>query len=398
MSNLPLRILHFIPAYAPAWSLGGPVRSVSALCAALVRAGHQVAVITTNEHLSQTDFPGDGQRVMRDGVAVHYFPRDRWRRAFRSGFAATAREMAAESDIVHVTSIWHSSAFVMHRAAALQGKPVVVSPRGALGPYAWNRRRTLKAAFHLWERRYLRRAAGFHFTSEQERRESLSSCASSPACVIANGIDNSVWYRDQHDGSTIREQLGVRTDARLLLYAGRMHHKKGLDILPETLVCLMQSPTIPECHVLFVGPDEDGTGVGLRRSFAARGLARRVHFMPTLSETALRNAYSAADVFVLPSHHENFGNAAIEALACGCPVVVSEQAACIEVGRGLGMIGVADRTPSAWATALRAALSQERSVFVRVQELVHRVGIQVTAERMVKFYRECEGRKRELHA
>ena len=374
------------------------MRSVSALCAALVRAGHEVDVITTNEGLSQTDFPGGGERVMREGVAVHYFPRARWRRAVKSGFAAAARIMVAKSDIVHVTSIWHSSAFTIHRAAALQGKPIVVSPRGALGPYAWSKRRRLKAAFHLLERRYLRRAAGFHFTSEQERLESLPYCASNSACVIPNGIDETVWYRDEHGGSTVRDQLGMRCDARLLMYAGRMHHKKGLDILPETLVCLMQSPASQESHFLCVGPDEDGTGIRMQRSFAARGLADRVHFMPTLSETALRAAYSAADVFVLPSHHENFGNAAIEALACGCPVVVSEQTACLEVGRGLGMIGVGVRSPKAWATALRDALSQERSTFVNVRELVQLAGIQATADRMVDFYRDCHRAKRELLA
>jgi glycosyltransferase involved in cell wall biosynthesis len=327
---------------------------------------------------------------MRDGVAVYYHPRERWRRALTSGFTAAARGMVAESDIVHVTSIWHASALAVHRAAAHYRKPVVVSPRGALGPYAWNRRRTVKAAFHLVERRYLRKAAGWHFTSEQERRESLPFCGSSATSVIANGIDDRIWYRDEHGGATLRDRLGVRSDARLLMYAGRLHHKKGLDILPETLTCLAKYPSAPKYHVLFVGPDEDGTGVLLAELFAARGFRCQVHFSPTLPEADLRAAYSAADVFVLPSYHENFGNAAIEALACGCPTVVSEETACIEFGRGLGMIGVAGRSPEVWATAVMDAMARERSSFVRIQELLQLVGIQAAAERMVEFYRECQ--------
>jgi glycosyltransferase involved in cell wall biosynthesis len=362
------------------------VRSVSALCEALAAEGHSVTVATTNQGLPAAEYPTEGRHVRRQGVAVHYFGSVGLRQVRILGLEDALPDLIAACDIVHVTSIWQRCAFPVHRAARRVGRPVIVSPRGALGPYAWAKRRWLKMVFHFaLERPYLKQAAGFHFTAEQERAESARYCGGRPHVVIPNGIDAVVWRHDANGRSTVRARLELQPSTSLLLYAGRLHHKKGLDLLPAVLTHLTQRCQ-GDFQLVLVGPDEDGTGARLRQELAARGLTGRVRQLRTQSEAELRELYSAADVFVLPSHHENFGNAAIEALACGCPGVVSTETACLEFAHDLGLVGVSGRQPEAWAAAITAALNHRRPAQVQVTTLRNRIGLRATATQMVNFY------------
>src|SRR5271169_4056294 len=73
-AGAPLRLLHVVPTYYPAVRYGGPIRSVHALCASLVRRGHQVCVYTTNVDGGANSDVALGEPVDMDGVVIHYFP------------------------------------------------------------------------------------------------------------------------------------------------------------------------------------------------------------------------------------------------------------------------------------------------------------------------------------
>jgi glycosyltransferase involved in cell wall biosynthesis len=141
-------------------------------------------------------------------------------------------------------------------------------------------------------------------------------------------------------------------------------------------------------HLVLVGPDEDGTKGRLNEAARRAGFGGRMHWVSTVPQAELCAAYSAADLFVLPSLHENFGNSAIEALACGCPALVSAETACLEYGAGLGMSGVAQRTSEAWTTAILSELDQSPSRLGAKERaaLMQKVGIASTASAMVSFY------------
>jgi glycosyltransferase involved in cell wall biosynthesis len=383
-----VKILHFTPVYAPAWSYGGPVRSISALCKALASAGHQVTVATTTAGLSEAEFPGTGEPQLVDGVSVLYFKNEGKFEISSRALTKALSALARQHDVVHVSSIWQRCAFGAHRAARIAQKPVVLSPRGAYGPYAWRKNRLAKLLFYrLFERQYVCRLAGVHFTSEQERRESLQYFQGPPSCVIPNGIDPEVWHRDETKRQSLRRELGIGAGGKLLLYAGRMHHKKGLQILPSVLAELQGGTFREKIHLLLVGPDEDGTLQELKRSSEALGFSQYLHTLPTQNEPELRRIYSTADIFVMPSRHENFGNSAIEALACGCPGVVSAETACHEFGAGAGLRSVPNRNPTTWADAITQLLIHPRSEMVNVSTLLSHIGLSATAKLMINFYR-----------
>ena len=100
-----MRIVHAVPVYAPAWQFGGPVLSVSRLCEALARSGHEVRVITTNAGIT---LPEDslGKPMMRNGVEVTYFPKDQNKRIiYSSALEALLPEVLIGADICHLSEI-----------------------------------------------------------------------------------------------------------------------------------------------------------------------------------------------------------------------------------------------------------------------------------------------------
>jgi glycosyltransferase involved in cell wall biosynthesis len=101
-----------------------------------------------------------------------------------------------------------------------------------------------------------------------------------------------------------------------------------------------------------VGNDSDGSGKRLAKDFASRQLRERVNFLPAVKPEELPGLYSAADVFLMPSHHENFGNVAIEAAVCGCYVLASVGTAVAEQLEQLGAGNRLPRVTQAWTDAL----------------------------------------------
>jgi D-inositol-3-phosphate glycosyltransferase len=120
-----------------------------------------------------------------------------------------------------------------------------------------------------------------------------------------------------------RRQLGLHDDDRILLFVGRVEPLKGIDIL---LGAAAQLEEASDCFVLVIGGDSsarDGEMAHLRDLASELGITERVNFLGAVDHEKLPAFYSAADVCVMPSFHESFGLVALEAMACGTPVVAS---------------------------------------------------------------------------
>lgn len=352
-----LRILHQIPVYAPAWKFGGPVQSTSLLCEALAGAGHHVAVFTTTAGIGPDEPEARGGRFVRNGVEVNYFPAaERWG-ILSPPLGAALAERIRKFDIGHITGIWQPTGVAACRAAARAAVPYVVSIRGALSPYSWGQRRLKKLAYYLlFERRNVRKAAGIHYTSSMEEAECARLNLPGATCVIPNPLDLSRWRRNAQAGSAWRQRIGANRDEPVFINVGRLHHKKGLDLLPPALLPLCARPW----RLIFVGPGEDSTRTELEAAFGRTGLIGRVQFMNMLPPEQLVEAYSGADCFLLPSRHENFGNVAIEALACGCQLVLSDQVGVGQQLSGCPAVKILPREPGLWTAHMEAILIRGR--------------------------------------
>ena len=337
-----MRVAHMIPVYKPAWQFGGPVLSVSRLCEGLAEEGIHVRVLTTNAGLPDLPKADLGVPIIEDGVEVIRYPVDRQRKVIRSRALTEALPSAlANSQLLHVSAIWQPMGLPAQKEALSRGIPVLHSLRGALSPYSLSHGWWKKLPyFYLAERPMLSKVAGLHLTSNQEAEEIHWMGLQTPIHLLPNPLD--LKHLKSRDSLRLewRRNLRLSEETPLLLVCGRQHHKKGLDFLPRILTRQKHLPW----HLLIVGSDEDGSGEALLQSLKREGLSARISVEQTMDARELVGVYNAADLLLLPSRHENFGNVVIEALACGCAVMISDR-----TGVGSDLLSMA---PTGFGTVL----------------------------------------------
>jgi glycosyltransferase involved in cell wall biosynthesis len=254
---------------------------------------------------------------------VTYYPVDRPKGPIHSKALQAALPAALEGvDLLHISAIWQPLGIPVQRAALARGIPVLASLRGALGPYSRRQGWWKKIPWYLMrERPLLQQAAGLHVTTRQEERELVGLDLRSPRFLLPNPLDLQTLRPDPALGLRWRAQRGLDATTPLLLVCGRQHHKKGLDLLPAAMAPLANRPWT----LLLVGADVDGSGARLRAHFGRAGLGDRLHWIDTVPAEDLAGVYNAADLLLLPSRHENFGNVVVEAMACGAAVLISDR-------------------------------------------------------------------------
>ncbi|MEM7306324.1 MAG: glycosyltransferase [Planctomycetota bacterium] len=350
-----MKLLHVVPTYLPAYRYGGPIVSIHALCRALVGLGHEVEVFTTNaDGDGDLDVPVD-RAVDVDGVQVSYFPWGTPRRLYRSApLAAALRERVREFDFVHTHSLFLHPPVAAARAARLASVPYAVSPRGMLVRDLFRARGWLRksAWLHLYGRRTLEAAAFLHATSELEAREAERFGFQLPPLeVVPNGVEPPEG-RLNPDG--IRPSLRSLAHGQpLVLYLGRLSWKKGLRPLVEAIA------QVPRAQLVLAGPDDERLWSQLRRRAGELGCRERVAYVGEVRGDDKRFLLEQAELLVLPSHGENFGNVVLEALAHGTPVVTSPHVGAARLVEQWGVGRVVDPDPVSLAEALRLQLFLE---------------------------------------
>ncbi len=381
-----MRILHVVPSYLPARRYGGVVRSVHGLCRALVQLGHEVDVFTTPvDGPRDSDVPTD-RPVERDGVRVHYFPCPRLRRLYWSPAMGRAlRDGAQGYDLIHTHSVFLWPTMAAARAAARAGVPFVVAPRGMLVRELIERRSPWlkKTWIALVERGNLQRASAVHVTSEAEADALRALALPLPeVVVVANGVNPPRDAESPADDGELDRLLGA---GPFLLFLGRISWKKGLDRLIPALARL------PGRRLVVAGNDEEGYRAELEVLARRCGVSDRVLFLGPRYGAQKWALYRRATAFVLPSYSENFGNTVLEAMACGCPVVVTPEvglaATLSEHGAGLVADGSAESLAGGLDrllhdTVLRSRQTARARALVTERFLWNRIG-----EEMVAVYR-----------
>ncbi len=338
-----MRVLHATPSYAPAYRLGGPVRSLEGLLPALQRLGLSVRVVTTDAHGDERlEVPRAWQE--RTGVPVLYLKR--WAKPDLTPryFVEVLRE-ARRADVVHVTGIFCVPTILALWAARSVGRPVVLSPRGALeagslqnGPAA-RKRRWLETFRSLFEG-----VRVFHVTSDKEAASVARIFGPRTSiAVVPNGTD---LPDDAPSMPSLRPSI---------VALGRIHPVKGYDRLLEA--CALLAERGMDFEVRIAGPVGDPAYARRLESMIQElGLSGRAALVGEVLGEDKTRFLREARVLVLPSHDtENFGNVVIEALACRTPVVASRHAPWEELElHGCGRW--VDNEPAALATAIAAYL------------------------------------------
>ncbi len=304
-----MRLCHIVPSLEGRH--GGPSKSVRALANALAGVGGPVELLTTRE--AGQESPSGG----RDAATIRTFPRVTPRWLSRS--PELRRHLATtDCDLVHHHSVWLLTLRYAHEAARRQRLPLVISPRGMLSGWAYRHRRWRKRLAEQWVHPgAFTGAAGWHATSEQEAADIRALGFNQPVCVAPNGVTvpsevilngaREHWHRHC-------PAIAGRPTA---LFYGRFHSKKRL----LELIDLWMQHAPAEWMLLLVGIPEEYSITQLR-DYVYRSLGGdRI----VIEDGSGRPApYAAANLFLLPSHNENFGMVIAEALAAGVPALVTD--------------------------------------------------------------------------
>jgi glycosyltransferase involved in cell wall biosynthesis len=346
-----LRVLHITPYFAPAFRYGGPPRSILGLCRSLGDAGVDVEVFTTTAN-GPDPLPAAPEGAEYEGVRVRYFPLAWPKRYWRaSGLGAAFARALPGADLVHVHGLWNmtgSTAIAHARAAA---RPYIVSPRGMLQPAAMRRSRAMKlAAYWAVERRHLHDAAFLHATSPVEARQLARY--GPPVVSIANGV--TPVAASAGACQRLRELAGIEAGDEVVMFLGRLHPIKRLDLLAEAFAIVHRAR--PRARLVIAGPDEGGYRQRVEPLFAPVAAATR--WLGAVDAETTGALFAASRTLVQCSDSESFGMSVAEALTAGLPVVVTDRSPWSEVGT-LGFGYSVAHEPSAVATAVLQILEHQ---------------------------------------
>lgn len=362
-----MRILKVVQAYFPFQEKGGPVVKVRAIALGLAARGHSVTVLTANHGFPAIRPPNftvaKGKwswRAEERGVTAIYLRSFSHYRAltFNPAVVSFAAGSISKFDLVHIYGLYDLLGPVVAFYCRRRAIPYVVEPMGMYRPIVRNLR--MKRIYHrVLGDRLLQGAHRLIATSEQEKREFVTGriCAESIA-VRRNGIE---IPGSLPAPGAFRRLWQIPPKAKLILYLGRLVPKKSPDLLIDAFAHWRREARDGEQSILVLAGPEEGNGYGatLKSQAASTGISASVLFTGPLYEEAKWAAYRDADVFVLPSQNENFGNAAAEAIACGTPVIVTDQCGIAPIVRAKSGL-VVRHDSAAVANALNLMLGDSR--------------------------------------
>jgi glycosyltransferase involved in cell wall biosynthesis len=366
-----MRILHCTATFDPA--SGGPARSVPQLALALARSGGEVGLWSP---LASDDGIADLRPEQMEGIPVS------------SGDFRQCIE-SFQPDLVHDHGLWQGC----HHQVALEcrraGVPRVVSPRGMLEPWALSHKKwKKKLALWAYQRRDLAAAALLHATADSEAVSLRRLGLRNEVAVVPNGVTMPEWHESVQ---FTRLASGLEPAHRTAVFLSRIQKKKGLPMLVEAWAKVRPAGW----RMQVVGPDEEGHLSEVRQMVAAVGLTSSWSFEGPLFGEAKWELLREADLFILPTHSENFGIAVAEALAAGTPVITT---------RGAPWDGLETRDCGWWtridSESIASALADATSLSDRELAamggrgrawVAQAFGWESIADRMMEVYRSIPG-------
>lgn len=317
-----MKIINISPVFPPLWHYGGSVTTSFAMARELAGQGHEIFALTTEgRYLSNQKVP-ISQDTEWDGVPVRYCKM--WGPAppfWSPELRNQVRLRAPHYDIALIRSCWTYVGIAAGKECKRAGVPYLAYPEGSLDPWLFRYSRLKKYLWwHLWERSYFQGAAAIVANTQADLEHIASMGLTNRIEVINNGVNLSDF-----EEAVSREELESRwpilKGKRWLLFIGRLHHKKGLDLLIPAFKRI--SRNFPDHLLVIAGIDEGGYEKSVHQIVKEFGVTDKVIFTgPVYGATKVR-LLKEADVFVLTSYSEGQPMAVIEALGCGVPVLIT---------------------------------------------------------------------------
>jgi glycosyltransferase involved in cell wall biosynthesis len=318
-----LRILHAIITVNPAF--GGPIENVIQTSREHRKRGNTVEIVS----LDRPEDPWVG----RCEVRAHALGPGAGSYGYTARLVPWLRANAANYDLVIANGIWTYTSFAVWRALRGTEVPYYVFTHGMLDPYFAKRyplKHLKKCLYWPWaEYRVLRDANAVFFTCEEERilaRQSFRPYRCNEH-VVNYGTGGAVGDADAQREAFLARFPALR-DKRALLFLGRLHEKKGIDLTLKALArCVREAPgqQAADLHLIIAGPQDNECARAAKALAQELALTDRVTWTGMVRDDMKWGAFRVSEAFVLNSHQENFGISVAEALSAGVPTLISDK-------------------------------------------------------------------------
>ena len=309
-----MKSLHVIPYFTP--KRGGDVNVCYNLSKRLVKCGHEVTIITTdfefdeeyvktNEEVNVIPF----KCIANFGLFLYSPKMKKW-----------TKDNIKNFDVVHLHDFRSYQNNVIHKYAKNYEIPYVLQAHGSVLPFFAKQR--LKKLYDLfWGYKILRDASKvIALTKTEAEQYKKMGVDENKIKIVPNGIDPSE-YNNLPEKGEFRRKCSIRNDEKIVLYVGRLHKSKGLDLLAKAFSDV--SKELENIRFVLVGPD-DGYQLALEGLIQALKIENKVLFTGFVTQDEKKKAFVDADVFVTPSF-SGFPVTFLEACACGTPIITTNK-------------------------------------------------------------------------
>ena len=340
-----LNVLHVTPSMSPEW--GGPTVAVSELTSELSCQGVGCEIVTTRGHrVGINQIPSPSVPIYSFDTG---FPARFWT-AYSGELPRILNDKAGSS--TSFTSTKYGITPGMRLFVPQQHKlPCVLTIRGELSEWGLRQKALKKRIYRLvLLDRMLRNVNALHALTRAEKEQIVKLGYETPVVVAPNGIKPAP-FEALPSPTGFMQRYPVLQGKRIILFLGRLHPKKGLDILARSFSIIARR--FDDVVLLVAGPNKLDTRRNMESILSSEGLLDRTVFTGMLTGEDKLAAMNCTDLFVLPSHSEGFANAVLEAMAARLPVVITKGCEFPEVSEhGAGLVVEADEAPIAEAITM----------------------------------------------
>lgn len=335
-----MKIAQVISTPPFAWATGGCARVAYGLSKELAKKGHEVTIITTdlytpNQRYVCQDYPEhiDGMKILRFKYFSNWLA---WKhKTFISpGLIRYLKNHLKEYDVVHLQDLISLQAIATAKYCNKYGISYVLSTHGSI-PWL-SKNSALNMTFgRFFGNKVMTGASNVLVLNETEAMQCKAvNVAEDKIVIVPNGIDLSE-YENLPDKGIFRSKYGIKSNEKIVLFLGRIHKIKGVDLLVDAFAGLVNERN--SLKLVIAGPD-DGFLSTLKRQIENLNIADKILFTGPLYEQDKLEVYIDADVYVLPSVYETFPVTVLEACTCGTPVIVTDRCGIADIVERIGSV------------------------------------------------------------
>ena len=276
-----------------------------------------------------------------------------------------APQLVRAADVLHGHGLYVGTNYIFGRESRRQHKPLVYHVHGMFEPYILNRSQWKKQLVHcLFENENFRHVRLWRALTPKEADQIRACGLKQPIVIAPNGLNLDDFSKPPDMDAPIKTPTNqsLTKNAPRLLFLGRIHPKKGFDLLLSAWARL--SSLTRDWELVIAGPDEQGYLAQVRGLAKSLGLLDNIIFTGPITGSAKKQLLHSSDLFVLPSYSEGFSMSLLEAMACELPVIATHACNFPDISRsqaGWECDSVMDSLTETLKTALEATESERRA-------------------------------------